>query len=230
MNAPARMEPWVQLYSGRALDLVNPLPEQISLHDMAWSLSHLNRWTGHTCVPFPVSQHSTLVGAIVLRLIPNGEDPTIPVQWALIHDGGEAGTGDLSSPLKRLLRHDALLAELRSRVCADLELHPDLLALVMQSIALAAAHNPDISEVQRRIQRAITDRFGLPPDEPPIVKLADLMALALERDQLMGPSERAWGWDPPTPIDRIKIEPMSPSLARVDFMQWCNDWDLRDPA
>lgn len=97
------MKPWIQTISGGAVDLDNPKPEQIRIRDIAWSLSNINRWTGHTTRPFSVAEHSVVVAQLVVAMAPKGDEFRSHVRAALMHDAHEAYTGDISSPLKTLL-------------------------------------------------------------------------------------------------------------------------------
>lgn len=87
-------EPWILTHSGRAVRLANPRAEDVHIPDIIHALSRLNRFTGHTDIPWTVLQHSVycaMVGSPDLRL------------ELLIHDFAEAYLGDVSSPLKSLL-------------------------------------------------------------------------------------------------------------------------------
>jgi uncharacterized protein len=85
--------PWIQTRSGIAFDLVDPRPSTVDLGDIAFSLAHINRFTGHVGC-YSVAQHSVLVSHAVLP-----EHARV----ALMHDAHEAYVGDISSPLKTLL-------------------------------------------------------------------------------------------------------------------------------
>ena len=91
--------PWMQTRSGRRVDIVDPLPEQIELVDICYALARLPRYTGHTFEPWTVAQHS----ALVLHLLePNA--CLLTRVCALAHDFHEGIIGDLSSPMKRAIR------------------------------------------------------------------------------------------------------------------------------
>lgn len=72
-------------------------PEQNWLiHEIAHSLSQINRFTGHASRPYSVAEHSLLVADLAL-----GAKASASVQLAaLLHDAHEAYTGDVSSPVK----------------------------------------------------------------------------------------------------------------------------------
>lgn len=98
------MQPSITTHSGRAVNLLDPQPEQIDIGDIAHSLSLLCRFTGHTSRFFSVAEHSVLVA--------NAVPPALRLQ-ALLHDAHEAYLGDWSTPLKRSLSTQTM-NELRS--------------------------------------------------------------------------------------------------------------------
>lgn len=85
---------WIQTHIGRSFDLLNPTPEQVAITDIAHSLSHICRFTGHCREFYSVAQHSVLVMSLV---------PDHLKAQALLHDATEAYVGDMSWPLKQLL-------------------------------------------------------------------------------------------------------------------------------
>lgn len=85
--------PKITTWTGQSINLLDPDPDTIIIEDIAWSLSHLCRFTGHTSVPFSVAEHSINVSNNFSDLALEG----------LLHDAQEAYIGDVSSPLKSLL-------------------------------------------------------------------------------------------------------------------------------
>jgi hypothetical protein len=82
---------WIQTFTGKRFDLLNPQPEMVCTEDIAHHLSLLNRFTGATRFPYSVAQHSVLMSHIV---------PPELAKAALLHDAHEAYVGDVSAPLK----------------------------------------------------------------------------------------------------------------------------------
>lgn len=85
---------WIQTYTGRAFDLLDPQPDMVVIEDIAHALSNLCRFTGHTRVFYSVAEHSVHVAEILpddLRL------------QGLLHDAAEAYIQDVATPLKWLL-------------------------------------------------------------------------------------------------------------------------------
>ncbi len=135
--------PWIQSHMGRMVSLSHPHPEQIHIEDIAQALSQLCRFTGHTKQFYSVAQHSLLVSDLV--------SPELALV-GLLHDAPEAYLGDLSSPLRNMLREEG---------------------------------NWAFERAMDRMWSAICARFDLDPDMLPLVKDADMIALATERRDLL---------------------------------------------
>jgi len=82
------------LISGRMVDLADPKIEDISIEDIATSLSRICRFNGHTNTLLSVACHSINVAANV--------PPAYRLE-ALLHDAAEAYVGDVVRPLKLML-------------------------------------------------------------------------------------------------------------------------------
>lgn len=93
--------PWVQVRSGNKLFPLDPQPQEILVDDVAWSLSRLARFLGHTeGAPVTVAEHSVRVAFEMERLVPE-EQKTQALLVGLLHDAAEAYMADLSAPLKK---------------------------------------------------------------------------------------------------------------------------------
>lgn len=83
--------------SGAAQQLNMP-----DIREMAHALAQINRFTGHCKRPYSVAEHSVLVADIAAS-----EGASTSAQLAaLLHDAHEAYTGDVSSPVKRVVGMD----------------------------------------------------------------------------------------------------------------------------
>lgn len=188
------IEPWIQTYTGRAFDLLDPRPEQIDALDIAHALSNLCRFTGHVREFYSVAQHSCLVAEIARDLWDGPQPcPAVVCLAALLHDAAEAYIGDVSTPLKRALRGEGTVSEydaIEHRITSAIDLRFGVLG------------SP------ARIRMAAN-----------FIKRADLIALATEHAQLFtGPPPRSWGIELPQPWP-YKITPWAPAVAQVQFLQ-----------
>jgi hypothetical protein len=86
--------------SGITFSLARPRAEDVRLEDIAQGLSLTNRYTGQTRRPYSVAQHAVLVARELRRA---GHPPDV-VMWGLHHDDAEAYCGDVTRPMKKLLR------------------------------------------------------------------------------------------------------------------------------
>lgn len=102
----------LETVTGKLIDPENPQVDQIDIEDIAWGLSRISRFCGHTITPIPynVAQHSILVADRVLSQIDDfGQEfceanglNTATVLKALLHDASEVYTGDVPSPIKKI--------------------------------------------------------------------------------------------------------------------------------
>lgn len=143
---------WIQTYTGRAFDLLNPKPADVCLDDVAHALARLGRFTGHAKGFYSVAQHCWHVSQMV---------PPECALWGLLHDAAEAYVGDVSAPLKWAMRH------------------------------LGGKAHPFYT-IEKRVEAAVLDHFGLVGEEPAAVKEADLRMLMTEARELLGPTPRPW--------------------------------------
>lgn len=86
----------IQTKTGRGIDPFRPQPEQICLEDIAWSLSHQCRFTGHCNAFYSVAQHSLRMAR---EMESRGWYET--GRYAALHDATEAYLHDIPSPVKR---------------------------------------------------------------------------------------------------------------------------------
>lgn len=91
-----KLRPVVKLHSGHYFNFIDLEWEgnsRIGIIDVAFSLAHINRYTGHRG-NYTVAQHSVMVSRLV------------PPEWALeglMHDAVEMILSDISSPVKQYL-------------------------------------------------------------------------------------------------------------------------------
>lgn len=85
-----------RLAGGISLDLLNPSPRLFTPRLIADALAKINRFAGHTDLPYSVAQHSVHVASMV---------PERLRRHALLHDAHEMVLGEIPSPVKAALSH-----------------------------------------------------------------------------------------------------------------------------
>ena len=102
----------LETVSGRKVDVSNPDPKSIVIEDIAWALSRMPRFSGHTIpyIPYSVAQHCIQVAR---ELAPHG--PKIQL-YGLLHDAAEAYINDLPSPVKHIPEIRAVISKLEDRL------------------------------------------------------------------------------------------------------------------
>ena len=107
---------WIQTYSGRRFNPLNPYPDAIVIQDIAHALSMMCRFTGHCKKFYSVAQHSVLVSYIC-----DSEDAL----WGLLHDASEAYLTDVPRPLKRSGQFEVYKkfeAQMQKAICTRFDL------------------------------------------------------------------------------------------------------------
>ena len=142
---------WLQTYTGKALDLLDPRADQIDPVDIAISLARTCRYHGMTLRHYSVAEHSCLLHDWAVA---EGLGSHAPLK-ALLHDAHEAYVGDLPSPVKRALSPAALDGWL------------DLTNAIDRAIAarfgLSTLHHPDVKRADTRILLDERDALMGPP-------------------------------------------------------------------
>ena len=202
--------PWMQTASGVRFPMLDPSPEHFNLLDISWHLSRINRYTGAIqSHHYSVAEHSLHV-AEVTALLCEEKGFLLPRQQALVagllHDAHEAYLGDVSSPLKRVMR------DLGSTVYDDL-----------------CEHYQDIID---RKYGVVKLRLGKQLD---IVKEADMMVLEAEKSNKYIIANYGHEWNIPRNMNRPEAwnpDPlawgMAPSNAQAAFMKMAVECGLSD--
>jgi 5'-deoxynucleotidase YfbR-like HD superfamily hydrolase len=173
---------WVQTVSGVAFDLLAPRAEDVRAADIAHSLARINRFSGHTLGEPYSVAHHSMLVADILA---SWGCPVAIVREGLLHDAPEAYYGDTVSPVAAAMR-------------------------AASNGAITAL--PDVLRARQRIDRVVRAALALPENETAIVKRADLVALAIERRDLMAPCERDW--------QLPEYAPMTPRLDCGMLPRW----------
>lgn len=99
--------PTLETVSGKVIDPENINEDDIDIHDIAWSLSRISRFSGHTTteIPYNVAQHCVFVATLMME----AELEDYMVLYGLLHDAAEAYIGDIPSPVKKILSLKAVI-------------------------------------------------------------------------------------------------------------------------
>jgi uncharacterized protein len=92
-----RIGDYIQVNSGRYFYVLDPRPEDITVEDIAHSLSNLCRFTGHGDRFYSVGEHSIYCAKIARKL----GLPTLQQLYCLLHDASESVMNDLARPVKQ---------------------------------------------------------------------------------------------------------------------------------
>ncbi|MBW3097882.1 YfbR-like 5'-deoxynucleotidase [Pseudohoeflea coraliihabitans] len=103
MARSAQPRAWQRMLSGRRLDLLDPVPIDIEITDIAHGLARVARWNGqtHGDHALSVAQHSLMVEAICARLGQRYDNDLALL--TLLHDAPEYVIGDMISPFKSIV-------------------------------------------------------------------------------------------------------------------------------
>ena len=100
----------LETVSGRKINVTNPDPSTIVIEDIAWALSRLPRFSGHSIpyVPYSVAQHCIQVATDLKEYGPGIQ------LLGLLHDAAEAYINDLPSPVKHIPEIHAVIKKLEN--------------------------------------------------------------------------------------------------------------------
>lgn len=154
---------WVDTWTGKKVDLLNPDPDQIEIEDIAHHLAILPRFTGATKHPYSIAQHSMYVSMMV---------PEYLQLHALLHDAHEAYINDINTPLKEAINTYSPNFDDPLRVIAD-----GLDEAIRTKFDLEPLDSFGIFEIKRADMQAMADEklwlkpnsqydwaeYGLPP-------------------------------------------------------------------
>jgi 5'-deoxynucleotidase YfbR-like HD superfamily hydrolase len=104
----------LETVSGRKINITDPDPTTIVIEDIAWALSRLPRFSGHSIpyVPYSVAQHCIQVAEELKEHGPRMQ------LLGLLHDAAEAYINDLPSPVKHIPEIHAVIKKLEDSLMA----------------------------------------------------------------------------------------------------------------
>lgn len=160
----------ITTYTGRHMDPLAAVPDDIDVRDIAHALALTCRFKGHCREFYSVAEHSVRVSFHL-------EDPAQPhlALWGLMHDAAEAYLADLGGPIKH-------------RFFVQVESDSPEAGLVT------------FGEAEDRLLEVIAASLGFPPVDYAAVRDGDLTLLATEARDLLRTDPRTWGIEqPPLP-------------------------------
>jgi len=185
---------WIQTYTGRKFWPLDPRPEEIFIEDVAHALALQCRFIGHCRVPYSVAEHSWRMSC----RLPLWEFHAPPGPY-----DGIAHLDQVPAALWALL-HDAPEAYLGD---------------FARPLKYSRFFGWFYRRAERRLMRAICERYSLPRQEPESVKWADRVMLLWEQRDLMGIAPDSWGiQDSRFQIPERRLEPFSASLIERLFL------------
>lgn len=199
----------IETVSGKRVNVTHPDKNDITLEDIAWALSRIPRFAGHTIteIPYNVAQHSVYVASLAESIFTGSLPITLPADVekavtdiisqkglrssilikAQLHDAHEAYTGDIPSPIKKI-------PELR-----------DTFKLI-----------------EMRLDHAIFSKFmldELSDNEKILIKFCDKLAQAIEGYQFMPSRGKDWNLPKPSLLLLQKFPaPTNPSESYKNFI------------
>ena len=141
---------WIQTISGKKFSLVDPQPEDVCIEDVVAALTHIARFGGHARQFYSVAQHSVHVSDIL---------PEEHRFAGLLHDAPEAYYGDITRPLKGVLREisvEGLLDGLLNRIDR----------VVALALGFAWPLHPDVHEADGKLLASEARDLMTPPPDP----------------------------------------------------------------
>lgn len=216
----------VETVTGHQVDPLNPDPATISIHGIAWSLSRIPRFVGHTIteIPYNVAQHSIYVSELAEFILTapceeclvdgiatdtihrarseiTDQDIACALLLALLHDGHEAYIGDIPSPIKRIPEIRTTLKDIERRL-DDAIRRAVLPTECMCSSEFAAERENFFASAQA------------------LVGYCDKLAQAIESYQFMPSRGKTWNLPQPslTLLQRF-VQPMTPLQSYKSFLE-----------
>lgn len=91
----------LSLVSEKIIEVFNFKPSDVNAWEIAWGLSHANRYNGQTPVPWDVLSHTGMCYALYMADHKDNPDPATALA-ILLHDAVEAYLGDIIHPIKMI--------------------------------------------------------------------------------------------------------------------------------
>lgn len=197
----------IETMTGRFVNLTDPDPDTIDIHDIAWSLSRMPRYVGHTTseIPLTIGEHSLLVMKLVVELFKT-EKPRSLVDSFYGFTEIRAGSLGADPYLKQRMLALLEAPEPPPRLLLELLMH-DASEAYLVDVPTPLKQAPAFREVYQHLEHqmtsAIRQALGLDDIDPlheEVVKWADLIALNIEAYHLI--ASRGKNWRAKLPLDQ----------------------------
>ena len=206
----------LETVSGQLINPTDPAADAITIEDIAWALSRIPRFAGHTIteVPYNVAQHSVYVSKLLETFYRNkGKFDDFPNLDALVDLAAEAFTGFNFDEEQKYLMLVALLHDAHEAYLGDIPSPVKKIPELREAIHL----------MELKFDLAICNKFGIvePNDaQRKLIKFFDKLAQAIEGYQFM--RSRGVNWNLPRP-GLILLQDFPPPKTALcsyqDFMQ-----------
>lgn len=184
---------WSQSRNGRAIDLINPSPEDVDFREIADTLAQINRFAGCSQRPVSVALHT-----LICLKAAEYEGLHHAMPWIALHDAPEARLGDMIRPAQAAIaqeirRASASLSMLFSMTLADL--HDRHFVVICDAAGLARYTGDGRTILQRDVKRI------------------DNLALMAERASFLAPPSQPWDVELEIIADHPFVRRRQPWLA-----------------
>lgn len=220
----------IETVSGHFVDLVNPDPKTICIEDIAWAISRMPRYVGHTvsAIPYTIGQHSIYTADLVAKLFSPVVDTKICpaglkksfdqyVKSRVERDLAQTVLSILSGPCPNDLLLETLLHDATEAYIVD----------VPTPLKMAAEFRQVYVQLEQQMMNAIREKFGLLPPKPEyevFVKWADQVALTIEAYHLI--KSRGANWTRIIELDMTTLQlfedPRESIRVYDDFLNYFN--------
>lgn len=115
--------------------------------------------------------------------------------------------------------HSVLMSDLAGHLAFEALMHDAAEAFIGDITRPLKQLLPDYKNIERSVEEAIFNRFGLPLYIRAEIKSLDLQVLAAEQDQLMPQSTNRWAIEAGIRPANIQTQGWSPARAKIEFLK-----------
>jgi len=222
----------IETVSGRFVDLVNPDPSTIVISDIAWAISRMPRYVGHTvsAIPYTIGQHSIYVAELVQRVFakdaPHGLRQSL---FTFIDEKSADQLRDAAYELLKKLASPTLLLE-----CLMHDASEAYIVDVPTPLKQADGFKQVYLHLEAVMMTAIREAFGmqtLSPVHELFLRWADQVALTIEAYHLIRSRGANWTRLLPLGMSELQIftQPKEPIVVYEEFLGYYEELTLHAP-